>query len=165
MAAQILTRQGKYEESLERYFEALSGLSRKSHMYYVGWHQAFDIKLKHLKATGIELELPPPPEPEVILTEQTAAKLRPLAVWQGTPGVHAGAIPFDFRWSDGYFLPQHNASADQPLWQKFVPLTPAAPTARFDFSAEPLVPQFLSMHGLLSELGIEKGKPLTEFVE
>ncbi|MGH8432411.1 MAG: DUF1254 domain-containing protein, partial [Solimonas sp.] len=26
-------------------------------------------------------------------------------------------------------------------------------------SAEPLVPQFLSMHGLLSELGIEKGKP------
>ena len=25
--------------------------------------------------------------------------------------------------------------------------------------AEPLVPQFLSMHGLLSELGIEKGKP------
>jgi hypothetical protein len=26
-------------------------------------------------------------------------------------------------------------------------------------SAEPLVPQFLSMHGLLSELGIEKGRP------
>src|SRR5207302_353863 len=53
--------EGQYREACDRYVEALRHLPVGHHLYYIGWHQLFGLKVKHLKVTGEILPMPAPP--------------------------------------------------------------------------------------------------------
>ena len=127
LAAQIYRSEKKYKEAFQHYAPSLKSVTREHPLYWIVWHEMFELRLKHLRQTGELLAMPPAP-PYLQRKDTT----HPPALSPG--GMH----PVNPR---GWLVLRYGeflSGGDDFISQECVALTPETPTAVLDFRTDPL---------------------------